>query len=71
VNGFDFVVIALLLATAIVLLVLAAKKRHILKNNWSRSHSLLELDSVPQLPHRNLPQKRNIESPLGGTNIEC
>jgi len=48
VNGLDFVVLAILSTTAIVILGFAAKACHVLKKDWSRGHSLLEIKPVPQ-----------------------
>jgi hypothetical protein len=48
VNGLDLVVLAILSTTAIVIIGFAAKNFHILKKNWSRDHSLLEIKPVPQ-----------------------
>jgi hypothetical protein len=48
VNGLDLVVLAILSTTAIVIIGFAAKNCHILKKNWSRDHSLLEIKPVSQ-----------------------
>ncbi len=47
-NGLDLVVLAILSTTAIVIIGFAVKNCHILKKNWSRDHSLLEIKPVPQ-----------------------
>ena len=52
-NVLDLVVLAILSATAIVIIGFAAKARHILNNDGRRGHSLLEIKPVPQ-PLKNL-----------------
>ena len=46
-NGLDLVVLAILSTTAIVIVGFAAKAYCILKNDWNRGHSLLEVKPLP------------------------
>ena len=47
VNGLDLVVLAILSTTAIVIVGFAAKAYCILRNDWHRGHSLLEVKPLP------------------------
>jgi hypothetical protein len=47
VNGLDLVVLAILSTTAIVIVGFAAKAYYILRNDWNRGHSLLEVRPLP------------------------
>ena len=42
-NGLDLVVLAILSTTAIVIVGFAAKVYNILRNDWNKGHSLLEV----------------------------
>ena len=46
-NGLDLVVLAILSTTAIVIVGFAAKAYYILRNDWNRGHSLLEVRPLP------------------------
>ena len=46
-NGLDLVILAILSTTAIVIVGFAAKVYCILRNDWNRGHSLLEVKSLP------------------------
>ena len=46
-NGLDLVVLAILSTTAIVIVGFAAKAYCILRNDWNRGHSLLEVKPLP------------------------
>ena len=46
-DGLDLVVLAILSTTAIVIVGFAAKAYCILRNDWNRSHSLLEVKPLP------------------------
>ena len=46
-NGLDLVVLAMLSTTAIVIVGFAAKVYSILKNDWNRGQSLLEVKPLP------------------------
>jgi hypothetical protein len=46
-NGLDLVVLAILSTTAIVIVGFAAKAYYILRNDWNRGHSLLEVKPLP------------------------
>jgi hypothetical protein len=47
VNGFDLVILAILSTTAIVIVGFAAKAYYIIRYDWNRGHSLLEVKPVP------------------------
>lgn len=54
-NGLDLVVLAILSTTAIVIVGFAAKAYCILRNDWNRSHSLLEVKPLsPAAKEENL-----------------
>ena len=56
VNGLDLVVLAILSTTAIVIVGFAAKAYSILRNDWNRGHSLLEVKpSSPSVEEDSLP----------------
>jgi len=61
VNGIDFVVLAIISTTAIVIIGLVAKACCILKKDWRRGPSLLEIKPAPQPIPRQLPKNMNIE----------
>jgi len=61
VNGIDFVVLAFISTTAIVIIGFVAKACYILKKDWRRGPSLLEIKPAPQPIPRQLPKKMNIE----------
>ncbi len=46
-NGLDLVVLAILSTTAIVIVGFAAKAYYILRNDWNRGHSLMEVKPLP------------------------
>ena len=46
-NGLDLVVLAILSTTAIVIVGFAAKVYCMLRNDWNRGHSLLEVKPIP------------------------
>ena len=46
-SGLDYVVLAILSTTAIVIIGFAVKACHILNKDWRRGHSLLELKPGP------------------------
>ncbi len=46
-NGLDLVILAILSTSAIVIVGLAAKAYSILRNDWNRDHSLLEVKPLP------------------------
>ena len=46
-SGLDYVVLAILSTTAIVIIGFAVKACHIFKKDWNRGHSLLEIRPVP------------------------
>ena len=46
-NGLDLVVLAILSTTAIVIVGFAAKAYCILRKDWNRGHSLLEVKPFP------------------------
>ena len=45
-NGLDFVVLSILSTTVIVIIGFAAKACHILKKDWNRGQSLVEIKPV-------------------------
>ena len=61
-NGIDFVVLAFISTTAIVIVGFVAKACYILKKDWRRGPSLLEIKPAPQPIPRQLPKKMNIET---------
>ena len=55
-NGLDLVVLAVLSTMAIVIVGFAAKAYCILRNDWHRGHSLLEVKPLPPAAEEeNLP----------------
>ena len=46
-NGLDLVILAILSTSAIVIVGFAAKAYTILRNDWNRGHSLLEVKPLP------------------------
>ena len=55
-NGLDLVILAILSTTAIVIVGFAAKVYSILRNDWNRGHSLLEVKpSAPSVEEDSLP----------------
>ena len=55
-NGLDLVILAILSTTAIVIVGFAAKAYSILRNDWNRGHSLLEVKpSSPSVEEDSLP----------------
>ena len=55
-NGLDLVILAILSTTAIVIVGFAAKVYSILRNDWNRGHSLLEVKpSSPSVEEDSLP----------------
>jgi len=61
VNGIDFVVLAIVLTTAIVIVGCVAKACYTLKRDWRRGPSLLEIKPAPQPIPPTTPKKVNIE----------
>ena len=62
-NGLDFIVLAMLSTTAIVVIGFVAKACHILKKDWRRGPSLLEIKSLPQPIYRQHPKLKHFEHP--------
>jgi hypothetical protein len=61
VNGIDFVLLAIILTTAILIIRFVAKACYILKKDWRRGPSLLEIKPAPQPIPPQLPKKMNIK----------
>jgi len=57
VNGIDFVVLAIISTTAIVIIGVVAKACYGLKKDWRRGPSLLEIKPAPQPIPRQFPKK--------------
>jgi len=58
VNGLDLVILAILSTTAIVIVGFAAKVYSILRNDWNRGHSLLEVKpSSPAVKEESFPKE--------------
>lgn len=61
VNGIDFVVLAIISTTAIVIIGFIAKACYVLKKDWRRGPSLLEIKPASQPIPPTTPQKMNIQ----------
>jgi hypothetical protein len=57
VSGIDFIVLAILSTTAIVIVGWVVKACYTLKKDWRRGPSLLEIKPAPQPIPRQLPKK--------------